>query len=69
MRLYKEGFETVRLNLYEFTSILIVMNRFIGIGKSAKILGVSTQTLRRWENEKRLIPKLTKGGQRRYDIY
>ncbi|MBA2307463.1 MerR family DNA-binding transcriptional regulator, partial [Candidatus Dependentiae bacterium] len=27
------------------------MNRFIGIGKAAKILGVSTQTLRRWENE------------------
>ncbi len=45
------------------------MNRFIGIGKAAKILGVSTQTLRRWENEKRLIPKPTKGGQRRYDVY
>ncbi len=45
------------------------MNRFIGIGKSAKIVGVSTQTLRRWENEKRLIPGRTKGGQRRYDIY
>ncbi len=45
------------------------MNRFIGIGKAAKIVGVSTQTLRRWANEKRLIPKPTQGGQRRYDIY
>lgn len=45
------------------------MNRFIGISKAAKILGVSTQTLRRWENEKRLIPGRTKGGQRRYDLH
>ncbi|MBA2306612.1 MerR family DNA-binding transcriptional regulator, partial [Candidatus Dependentiae bacterium] len=45
------------------------MNSFIGIGKAAKILGISTQTLRRWENEKRLIPGRTKGGQRRYDVY
>ncbi|MBA2307562.1 MerR family DNA-binding transcriptional regulator, partial [Candidatus Dependentiae bacterium] len=57
------------MNLYEFTSILITMNRFIRIGKAAKIVGVSTQTPRRWENEKRLIPKPTKGGQRRYDVY
>ena len=45
------------------------MNRLIGIGQAAKILGVSTQTLRRWEIEKRLIPERTKGGQRRYDLH
>lgn len=32
-------------------------------------MGVSTQTLRRWERQEKLIPaKRTQGGQRRYDV-
>jgi putative resolvase len=45
------------------------MKKLIGIGQAAKTLGVSTQTLRRWESEKRLIPERTRGGQRRYDLH
>lgn len=39
------------------------------IGEAAKWLGVSAQTLRRWEREGRLVPaQRTPGGQRRYDL-
>lgn len=45
------------------------MNRFIKIGKAAEILGVSIQTLRRWEILGSLIPdRKTKGGTRFYDL-
>ena len=45
------------------------MNKFISIKEAAVILGVSTQTLRRWEKEGKFpLPKRTKGGQRRYDL-
>lgn len=45
------------------------MNKFFSIDKAAKFLGVSTQTLRRWDKSKKLIPShRTPGGQRRYDI-
>jgi predicted site-specific integrase-resolvase len=45
------------------------MSKYISIGEAAKFLGVSTQTLRRWELEGRISPdERTKGGQRRYDI-
>lgn len=45
------------------------MNRLISIGEAAKLLGVSPQTLRRWEREGRLLPtERTSGGQRRYDL-
>ncbi len=38
------------------------------IGDAAKHLGVSVQTLRRWERESKLMPAhRTPGGQRRYD--
>ena len=36
------------------------------IGEAAKALGVHVSTLRRWEEEGRLVPERTKGGQRRY---
>jgi len=45
------------------------MSKFISIGKAAEFLGVSTQTLRRWEREGKTLPiQRTSGGQRRYDI-
>jgi predicted site-specific integrase-resolvase len=45
------------------------MSTFVSIKKAADILGVSTQTLRRWETEGRGVPtQRTKGGQRRYDV-
>jgi predicted site-specific integrase-resolvase len=44
------------------------MNRFIKIGEAAKILGVTPQTLRRWEETGQFIPtKRTEGGTRYYD--
>jgi putative resolvase len=44
------------------------MSKFLTIQQTANLLGVSNQTLRRWEKEKRLIPShRTSGGQRRYD--
>jgi putative resolvase len=45
------------------------MNRFIKIGKAAKILGVTVQTLRRWERSGQLTPdKKSEGGTRYYDM-
>jgi putative resolvase len=44
------------------------MNRFIKIGQAAKILGVTVQTLRRWERSGQLVAdKKTEGGTRYYD--
>jgi DNA-binding transcriptional MerR regulator len=42
------------------------MNRFVKIGNAAKILGVSIQTLRRWEKSKQLVPDKKNG--RRYKV-
>ena len=36
-------------------------------GAAAKRLGVSPQTLRRWESEGRITPRRTPGGDRRYN--
>ena len=44
------------------------MDKLISIGKAAKILGVSEVTLRRWDEEGKLVPIKTEGGHRRYDI-
>lgn len=44
------------------------MNKFLSIKEAASMLGVSTQTLRRWEKSGKLTPTVrTKGNQRRYD--
>jgi putative resolvase len=44
------------------------MSKLLTIHEAATFLGVSPQTLRRWEKEGRGIPfKKTLGGQRRYD--
>jgi putative resolvase len=37
------------------------------IGKAAKELGVSINTLRRWDKEGILVPDKTPSGHRRYD--
>jgi putative resolvase len=45
------------------------MSRFIKIGEAAKVLGVSIQTLRRWEEAGELLPsKKSEGGTRYYDL-
>ena len=44
------------------------MDRYVAIGEAAKALGVSITTLRRWEEEGKLIPERTPGRQRRYDL-
>lgn len=44
------------------------MERFIGIGAAAEVLGVSITTLRRWEAEGKLVADHTSGGHRRYDL-
>ena len=45
------------------------MNRFIKIGKAAQILGVSIQTLRRWEESGYLMPsRKSEGSTRYYDL-
>jgi putative resolvase len=42
------------------------MTRFIKIGEAAKILGVSIQTLRRWEDSGYLVPDRKSEGKTRY---
>ena len=45
------------------------MSRFIKIGEAAKLLGISIQTLRRWEETGYLLPaKKSKGNTRYYDL-
>lgn len=44
------------------------MSRFIKIGQAAVLLGVTVQTLRRWEKEGSLLPiRKSEGGTRYYD--
>ena len=42
------------------------MSRFLKIGEAAKILGVSIQTLRRWEEQGYLVPDRKSKGKTRY---
>jgi putative resolvase len=45
------------------------MNKFLSIQQAAAFLGVSPQTLRRWERSNKIEPShRTTGGQRRYDV-
>lgn len=43
------------------------MNRLLAIGETAKMLGVSITTLRRWEKEGKLLPEVSTSKHRRYD--
>jgi len=41
----------------------------VRIGIAAKLQGVSTSTLRRWEKEEKFLPeRRTRGGHRRYKL-
>ncbi len=40
----------------------------ISINEAAKLLGVSADTLRRWEEEGKIQSERTEGGHRRYDV-
>ena len=42
------------------------MNRFLKIGEAALLLGISIQTLRRWEKKGQLKPSRKSGGGTRY---
>jgi excisionase family DNA binding protein len=44
------------------------MDRIFRIGQAAKLLGVSSSTLRRWEREGKLIPERTEGAHRLYRL-
>lgn len=44
------------------------MDKLYRIGQAAKLLGVSTSTLRRWEREGKLIPHRTEGSHRLYRL-
>ncbi|MFY7780088.1 MAG: IS607 family transposase [Tagaea sp.] len=45
------------------------MGKLVSIAEAAKALGVSPQTLRRWEREGKAVPtEKTVGGRRRYDL-
>ncbi|WP_042315173.1 MerR family DNA-binding transcriptional regulator [Desulfofarcimen acetoxidans] len=44
------------------------MENHISIGKAAKYLGVSINTLRVWEKKKILVPERTPTGHRRYKM-
>jgi excisionase family DNA binding protein len=44
------------------------MEKLVSISTAAKILGVSEITLRRWDEDGRLVSIRTEGGHRRYDI-
>ncbi|WP_042315294.1 MerR family DNA-binding transcriptional regulator [Desulfofarcimen acetoxidans] len=44
------------------------MENYISIGKAAKYLGVSINTLRVWEKKKILVPERTPTGHRRYKM-
>ncbi len=42
------------------------MAELLTIGDAARVLGVSVDTMRRWEREGKVAPTRTVGGQRRY---
>ena len=46
----------------------LFMGNLVSISKAAKILGVSEITLRRWDEDGKLVAAKTEGGHRRYDI-
>ena len=48
---------------------LLKLSRYIKIGHAAKLLGVTPQTVRRWERDGQLSPdRVSEGGTRYYDV-
>ena len=48
---------------------LLKLSRYIKIGQASKLLGVTPQTVRRWEREGQLSPdRVSEGGTRYYDL-
>ncbi|MCH7640750.1 MerR family DNA-binding transcriptional regulator, partial [Patescibacteria group bacterium] len=67
----RQGFHSVRGNLKTSTSSQKIKpknDEFLTITSAAEILGVSTKTLRRWEEKGILLPQRTSGGHRRYTL-
>jgi len=63
------GVRNSSLDIAQTCAYYINMSKMVTIAAAAQCLGVSTQTLRRWEREGRLLPdERTPGGQRRYDL-
>lgn len=49
--------------------LLIMSRKLVSINEAAEFLGVTPQTLRRWEREGKIAPdERTTGGRRRYDL-
>ena len=45
------------------------MSRYIKIGAASKLLGLTPQTLRRWEREGQISPdRVSEGGTRYYEV-
>jgi putative resolvase len=60
---------TVSFDLIQACSYIVNMNKFFSIQEAAKALGISPQTLRRWERNNKITPShRTSGGQRRYAL-
>ncbi len=60
---------TYRHKIDTYLVLLSIMSRFIKVGQAAHILGVSVQTLRRWEERGQLVPeRRSQGGTRYYDL-
>jgi putative resolvase len=58
------------LNLIKADHILPNMSKLISIKEAADALGVSVQTLRRWEKQGKVLPvQRTAGGQRRFNLH
>ena len=47
----------------------MINRKYLSIGETSLLLGVSISTLRRWEKEKKLMPAYrTPGNHRRYEL-
>jgi len=47
-------------------SVVEEADKLLSIEEAARLLGISSQTLRNWESEGRIVPQHTKKGHRRY---
>ena len=54
--------------LYNVSGDFRMDEQFVSIGKAAKMLGMSTEGLRKWDREGRLIPVRTVTNHRRYRV-